>query len=152
MHRGFWIDLFEHSLELYSANNQATVLLYANNQTTILLCPILNLLSDHSLAHTQSSFSFSVPLASLFGCLFFTYRLRRTMNTSCLLALYLQTKNLLRCLVPCFSPTDLEGRRILVACFLFTCRLRRGKEGQWVKKSVTSFTGTMEEVTLNFIT
>ena len=41
---------------------------------------------------TQSSFSSSVRLASLFGCLLFNYRHRSMRKTGCLLALYLQTK------------------------------------------------------------
>ena len=53
--------------------------------TTITSSPV-------SVSGTQSSFSSSVPLASLFGCLLLNYRLRRTRKTSCLLALYLQTK------------------------------------------------------------
>ena len=42
-------------------------------------------------SHTQSSFSSSVTLASLLGCLLFNYRLRRPRKISCLLARYLQT-------------------------------------------------------------
>ena len=59
-----------------------------------------------SVSCTQSSFSSSVLLASLFGCLLFTYKLRR--------------------------------RGIPIACLLTRMMLL---EYQWVKKSVTSFTG-----------
>ena len=48
----------------------------------ITICPV---------SHTQYSFSSSVTLASLLGCLLFNYKLRRLRKTSCLLACYLQT-------------------------------------------------------------
>ena len=68
------------------------------------------IITSSPVCRAQSSFYFSVLLDSLFGCLLFTYRLRR--------------------------------RRIPVACLLTRTMLL---EYQWVKKSVTLFTGMMEE-------
>ena len=48
----------------------------------ITICPV---------SRTQYSFSSSITVASLLGCLLFNYRLRRPRKTSCLLARYLQT-------------------------------------------------------------
>ena len=70
-------------------------------QWRAILCPILYAGECHDdevliiticpVSRTQSSFSSSITLVSLLGCLLFNYRLRRPRKTSCLLARYLQT-------------------------------------------------------------